>query len=124
MKILIDTHIFLWLMYHPNRLKPSYLSILENTHNRLYLSAMSVAEIMIKKSLGKLDVEFDLDDAVEKMGLCLLDYDAASSLHLAQLPFLHRDPFDRMIISQAIEHNLKIMTVDSKFALYDCDLIE
>ncbi len=124
MKILIDTRIFLWLIYQPSKINNSFLTLLKNTKNDIYLSSISLAEIMIKKSIGKLDVEFDLNEAVNKLGLSLLDYDAFSALHLASLPFHHKDPFDRMIISQAIENNFKIMTVDSKFSLYECTLIE
>ena len=124
MKILIDTHIFLWLIYLPSKIKNSHLLILQDTKNDIHVSAISIAEIMIKKSIGKLEVEFDLNEAVDKLGLSLLDYDAFSALHLANLPFHHKDPFDRMIISQAIENNFKIITVDSKFSLYDCSLIE
>ena len=124
MKILIDTHIFLWLIYQPSKIKNSHLLILQDTKNDIHVSAISIAEIMIKKSIGKLEVEFDLNEAVDKLGLSLLDYDAFSALHLANLPFHHKDPFDRMIISQAIENNFKIITVDSKFSLYDCSLIE
>lgn len=124
MKILIDTHIFLWLIYQPSKIKNSHLLILQDTKNDIHVSAISIAEIMIKKSIGKLEVEFDLNEAVDKLGLSLLDYDAFSALHLTSLPFHHKDPFDRMIISQAIENNFKIMTVDSKFSLYECTLIE
>jgi len=124
MKILIDTHIFLWLIYQPSKLKKSHLVTLQDTNNPIYVSSISIAEIMIKKSIGKLDVEFDLNEAVDKLGISLLDYDAFSALHLVNLPFHHKDPFDRMLISQAIENNLKIISVDSKFSLYDCSLIE
>lgn len=66
MKILIDTRIFLWLIYQPSKINNSFLTLLKNTKNDIYLSSISLAEIMIKKSIGKLDVEFDLNEAVNK----------------------------------------------------------
>ena len=123
MDIVIDTHIFLWLVYEPKKVKLKHMKYLENRSNTIYLSAMSIAEMMIKKSIGNLDIDFDMVTMVDKMGLKVLDFDARSALHLGTLPFHHRDPFDRMIISQAIVNKYKIISDDSKFKMYDCDLI-
>ncbi len=123
MNIIIDTHVFLWLLYSPEKIKSSQLEVLQDLDNSLYLSSMSIAEIMIKKSLGKLDVEFQLDFVLPKLGVSLIDYDAFSALRLASMPFHHQDPFDRMIISQAIENKFYILTADRKFKMYDCLLI-
>ncbi len=123
MKIIIDTHIFLWLAAAPERLSSKHMSIVEDLNNTLYLSSISIAEIMIKQSIGQLDFDADILALVEEMGIELLDFDAASALLLGTLPFHHRDPFDRMIIAQSIVHGYKIMTVDKKFAHYDCTLL-
>jgi len=123
MKILIDTHIFLWLLYDPGKIKQRYIDILGNCDNQIYISSLSIAEIMIKKSVNKLDVEFDLDYSLEKFDAKILDFDARSALLLESLPFHHRDPFDRMIISQAITGKLTIFSVDRKFQLYACRLL-
>jgi PIN domain nuclease of toxin-antitoxin system len=126
-KLLIDTHIFLWLLYSPEKVPSKQMAYLSDTGNLLYLSAMSIAEIMIKHSLGKLDIDLHspkkLTEILEKMGIILLDYDGMSALRLGALPFHHRDPFDRMIITQAIQHSLTIVTVDSKFSNYPCKLL-
>jgi len=79
---------------------------------------------MIKKSLGKLDVEFDLNYALEMFGMKILDFDAKSALKLASLSFHHRDPFDRMIISQAIANNYTVFSLDRKFEMYGCELLK
>ena len=99
------------------------MKYLEDRSNTIYLSAMSIAEMMIKKSIGSLDIDFDMVKMVDEMGLKVLDFDARSALHLGVLPFHHRDPFDRMIISQAMVNKYKIISDDSKFKMYDCDLI-
>ena len=123
MKIIIDTHIFLWLMYDQNRVDPKHREILENTQNELYLSSLSIAEIMIKKSIGKLDAIFDLDYVLDVFGMKILDFDAKSALLLESLPMYHKDPFDRMIIAQALSNNFKLISVDENFKKYDCVLI-
>ncbi|MBL4772502.1 MAG: hypothetical protein JKX98_02505 [Alcanivoracaceae bacterium] len=77
---------------------------------------------MIKSSSGKLLMDFDPIKIAKDSGFVLLDYSARDSMHLKNLPFHRKDPFDRMLISQAINRNSKIMTKDSKFILYDCNL--
>lgn len=123
MKIIIDTHIFLWLMYDLNKINKNYRNILEDMSNEIYLSSLSLAEIKIKKSTGKLNVEFDLDYVLDMFDMSILDFDAKSALLLESLPLHHRDPFDRMIISQAITKKYKIISADRKFKLYKCALL-
>ena len=123
MNILIDTHIFLWLLFSPNKVSQNHIDILSKQDNKIYISSLSIAEIMIKKSIGKLNVEFELEYSLEMLDASIIDFDANSALLLGSLPFHHRDPFDRMIISQAITKKFKIISVDSKFKLYDCDLL-
>ena len=123
MKIIIDTHIFLWLIFETKKVKAKQMKYLEDRSNTVYLSAMSIAEMMIKKSIGHLEIEFDMLEMIDKMGLEILDFDAKSALHLGALPFHHRDPFDRMIISQAITNGYRLMSEDQKFKMYDCNLI-
>ncbi len=123
MNIIIDTHIFLWLIYDVKRVNKEHLRYIKDLNNTIYLSSISIAEIAIKKSIGKLDVDFDMFEILDDMGFDILDFDGKSALHLGLLPFFHRDPFDRMIISQGISHNYKIITVDKKFVQYNCKLL-
>ena len=123
MNILIDTHIFLWLASDTKKVSSKHFKYIENTKNNIYISSLSIAEIMIKKSIGSLDFEADILAILDDMGIKILDFDANSALLLGVLPFHHRDPFDRMIISQAITHNYKIISVDPKFKNYDCNLL-
>ncbi len=118
MEILIDTHIFLWLASNPDKLSKKHLALLQARKNRLYLSAMSIAELMIKHSIGQIDIPFDMMKACEMMEINLLDFDAVSAMKLGTLPMHHKDPFDRMLIAQAITHKMTFCTVDRKMEFY------
>ena len=125
MNIIIDTHIFLWLANGDfKKLKSNYLEAIEDLNNNIYFSSISVAEIMIKKSIGNLVFEGNILDILDEMGIDILDFDAKSALYLGSLPFHHRDPFDRMIVSQSLSNNYTIITVDSKFAKYNCKMLK
>ena len=123
MRIIIDTHIFLWALSDPKRLNPEQRSLLESTANIIYVSSISIAEIMIKKSLGKLEFNGNPLTAAEKSGFEFLDFSAEAALALGELPYHHKDPFDRILIAQSLETNYAIMTDDSKFKRYECKLI-
>ncbi len=122
MNILIDTHIFLWALSEPEKLTEQQRAALETRGNTIYVSAVSIAEIMIKSSLGKLTVPFNPVTIAEETGFDVLEYRGEDALLLADLPFHHRDPFDRMIITQGIAHDFPIMTRDETFSLYSCTL--
>lgn len=123
MRIIIDTHIFLWALSDPKRLSLAQRSLLESTANIIYVSSISVAEIMIKTSLGKLDFDGNPLTAAEQSGFEFLSFNAAAALALGALPYHHKDPFDRMIIAQSIESDYVIMTDDNAFKMYACKLI-
>ena len=120
MKLLLDTHIFLWALSEPNRLSPQQVIAMEDPTNTVYVSSISITEIAIKASLGKLELSFDPIDAAERSGFEMLDFSAKDALLLKDLPFHHRDPFDRMLITQAISRKLIIATQDSIIDQYDC----
>ncbi len=120
MKLLLDTHIFLWALSEPNRLSQKQVIAMEDPTNAVYVSSISITEIAIKASLGKLELVFDPLDAAEKSGFEMLDFSAKDALILKDLPFHHRDPFDRMLITQAISRKLMIATQDSLIDQYDC----
>lgn len=98
-------------------------TILAGSTNIIYVSAVSIAEIMIKSSVGKLEVDFDPEEMARHSGFELLDFSANDALPLKELPFHHRDPFDRMLISQGIARDYQIMTHDPKFGMYDCKVL-
>ena len=123
MKLLIDTHVFLWLLSCPEKLTKKRLYELESPSNEVLLSSMSIAELMIKSSIGKIRIEFDPIEMAEKMRLVILDFSGTHAMALGDLPLFHKDPFDRMIIVQAICDKLTLVSDDTKFLNYDCKLI-
>jgi len=123
MNIIIDTHIFLWLAADLKKINQQHLEYIKNMDNNIYLSSLSIAEIMIKNSIGNLDFDGDILMILDEMAIDILDFDANSALLLGSLPFHHRDPFDRIIISQAITKKYKIISADRKFKLYNCKLL-
>jgi PIN domain nuclease of toxin-antitoxin system len=123
MKILIDTHIFLWMLSSPENLSDSRCYELESPTNEVFLSAMSIAELMIKFSIGKIKIEFNPLDMAREMGLEILSFSGVEAMILGDLPLYHRDPFDRMLIAQSMANKLILMSDDAKFLKYDCKVI-
>lgn len=123
MNIIIDTHIFLWALSDPSRIGDTKRMELEDLSNTIYVSAVSIAELMIRASIGKLKIDFDPVAMAKESGFMLLDFSSEAALLLKDMPFHHRDPFDRMLIAQSITDNYPIMTEDPKIALYDCRVL-
>jgi PIN domain nuclease of toxin-antitoxin system len=123
MKIIADTHVFLWALAEPERISRPHISELESLANTIYVSSVSVAEIMIKASLGKLSFNLDPVICITDLGFEPLAFSASDAALLRELPFHHRDPFDRMLISQSLALGMKIMTYDKKFRQYECQLM-
>jgi PIN domain nuclease of toxin-antitoxin system len=123
MRIILDTHIFLWALAEPQKIDAAKRVEIELLSNIIYVSAVSIAEIMIKASLGKLRIDFDPVEAAESTGFELLDFTARDAVLLKDLPFYHKDPFDRMLITQSISNKYPILTDDEKFKPYGCKLI-
>ena len=123
MRILVDTHAFIWALNTPERLSPAKRAALESRANTIYLSSISVAEIMIKASLDKLRFDHDPIACAVQLGFELLDFSATDAVLLKDIPFHHRDPFDRMLIAQSLAQNTKLMSDDRRFRHYDCNLL-
>ncbi|SMN15298.1 hypothetical protein CRYPA_1367 [uncultured Candidatus Thioglobus sp.] len=77
-----------------------------------------MVELIIKSSIGKLKIDFDIEDAAMKMDIIIVPFDASDAMQLSNLPLHHKDPFDRMIIAQAMSKNYALISDDSKFTLY------
>ena len=122
MKLLIDTLIYLWALVAPEKLSASVRDALETRTNTVYVSSIVIAEIMIKASIGKLTIDFDPVAMAEATGFELLDFTPLDASLLKEMPFHHKDPFDRMLIAQSINNALHLVTEDDKFKQYDCRL--
>ncbi|HEX7771240.1 MAG TPA: type II toxin-antitoxin system VapC family toxin [Pyrinomonadaceae bacterium] len=128
MKLLLDTHIFIWWADHPEKLSPAALSALEDETNELLLSVASVWEMQIKIQLGKLKLSLPLKELVknqqETNDVTVSPIALAHVLTLESLPFHHKDPFDRLLIAQSISEGLTVVTADSQFSAYSVKLLE
>ena len=107
----------------PQRIAPEKRDELESLANTIYVSSITIEELMIKASLGKLKIDFDPVTYIEKTGFQSMDFSANDAVLLKDLPFHHKDPFDRMLIAQSIAQKTRIMSDDRKFSMYDCELI-
>ena len=116
MKILLDTHIFLWYISGDKRLSDDKRTSIQDLDNEVYLSVVSIWEAFVKYQIGKLQLPqppgIYLPTQRERHQILSLTLDEASVAHLAKLPSIHRDPFDRMLICQANVHGIKLMTND------------
>jgi len=119
---LLDTCTFLWVITGSSELSPAAAKVFADPANEILLSVVSVWELSVKHSLGKLPMPASLDRFVleqrEKHGITVLPLEERAVLHLHKLPALHRDPFDRMLICQAIEHDCVLLTPDPLIAQY------
>lgn len=129
MKALIDTHIFLWFFLEPKRIKKRVKDFLLNTLvNEIYVSHVSAWEISIKYGVGKLQIpdvpEIWFPDRVKRAGFLFLPVKLQHALRVHNLPPIHKDPFDRLLISQADAENFSILTADPNFAEYQISVLD
>ncbi len=126
MKILLDTHVFLWLRNEPKQISEKVLTAYFDTDNEIYLSMASVWEMQIKYQLGKLELKLPLAELIEEQilnnDLQILPIETEHIFALANLPFHHKDPFDRIILIQSQLESLKLASVDTVFSSYNIDL--
>lgn len=120
MKLLLDTHIFLWWLDTPEKLNDKELGFIKDTNNTVFISAASIWEISIKKTIGKLFLPENCDilDGINQSCFLPLSINVKHAQFVETLPKHHDDPFDRMIISQAIINNLVLITKDEKIKQY------
>jgi PIN domain nuclease of toxin-antitoxin system len=121
MKFLLDTHLVLWAFFQQKRLSAQARSIMEAPENQLAFSVVNLWEIAIKRGLGKRGFEFDprilrralLDDGYEELPVL-----GSHAVALDSLPPIHRDPFDRILIAQAMVEGITLLTADATIARY------
>lgn len=122
MKVLLDTCAFLWITTDDAQLSESARQIFKNPNNEIFLSSVSAWEIIVKNGIGKLPLPSLADEFIAsqriKHEIDSLPLTEKAVFHLNKLPNHHKDPFDRMLICQAIEHDLTILTSDSLIVQY------
>ena len=121
-RLLLDTHAFLWWRSAPSRLGPAARQAVAEAE-AVYVSMASAWEAAIKVSIGKLKLDVPFEDGVTESGFRPLPIAFRHIDHLAALPHFHRDPFDRMLIAQALTDGLMIVTSDSRIAHYEVALL-
>jgi PIN domain nuclease of toxin-antitoxin system len=124
---LLDSHVALWALGDPDRLGPAARAAIVDPGHEVLVSAASLWEISIKQALGKLRLPAAARDwlpgELERSGFDTLSVTAAHALSAGALPPHHRDPFDRMLIAQAIEESLTLVTSDGRLAVYGVSLL-
>lgn len=121
MRLLLDTHLLLWAAALPGRLSPTARALIEDPANRLWFSAASLWEVSIKSSLGRAD--FTVDPHLLRRGLLDNGYEelavtGAHAVATAALPPHHRDPFDRLLVVQAMVEGAMLLTADTQLLAY------
>jgi PIN domain nuclease of toxin-antitoxin system len=127
MRFLIDTHVWLWAVGEPERLRSSAVELFSAAENSVVFSVVSVWEIAIKVSRRKLHLPEPLDDYVlsrlQMLNMTVLPVHLPHAVHVARLPHHHADPFDRLLVSQCQSEGLPLMTADAMLARYDIDIL-
>ena len=118
MRLLVDTHIFLWWCADDRRLGSAEREAIRNPANEVYLSAASVWEIVLKQALGRLRVPAPASAAALRLGFQPLPITFEHAEATASLPSLHRDPFDRLLVAQARVESLTLITHDPSIRSY------
>ena len=127
MRVLSDTCVFLWMRMAPERLASEVREILVDETNDVLFSAVSSFEIAVKYAIGRLDLpdppSVYVPERIASSGLTAIPIEHSHSLRVASLPMHHRDPFDRLLIAQAAEMKVPIVTDDRSFRPYEVDVI-
>lgn len=116
-RFLVDTHVLIWAMDGDAKLPERYRQIVADG-SLIYVSIVSLWEIAIKTSIGKLEIQADVIETLREYDIEILPMTVSHIEAVGTLPHHHRDPFDRMLIAQAMTENLSLLTVDRHFALY------
>lgn len=121
-RLLVDTHALLWWLVDDPSLSAQARDLIRSPVSEPLVSAATLWEIAIKKSLGKLVVPEDLPTHIEEQGFGYLVVQPAHAWQVRELPFHHRDPFDRVLIAQALVEQLPVVTADPRFDDYGVDV--
>lgn len=118
MTYLLDTHVLLWWLTDDPSLSQTARNCIANPAHKIFVSAVTIWEVMVKQALGKLTLPDNFVATIAENGFEALPITFEHALKIAHLPFHHHDPFDRLLIAQAMEHGLTLITHDEKIYLY------
>ena len=123
MNLLLDTHVLIWVFSDDPRLSEKARSVIMNPDNIVFVSAVTVWEIAIKRALGKLTVPTNYQEGLRLYRFTALDITTEHALAVEQLPYHHSDPFDRLLIAQAQPLHLSLIATDKRMQAYDLRII-
>ncbi len=124
MKYLLDTHSLLWTIFEPEKLSAEAQEIILDQNNIICVSLISLWEISIKQNIGRLDLPEEFFEVVSQGGFEMLPLNMPEIEQYRTLPLHHRDPFDRMLIIQAQQQKLILITRDSEISKYDVEIVK
>ena len=127
MSYLLDTHTFLWMAGDPVSLSENVREIVEEKNNHLYLSAASAWEIVMLQQLKRLELpdvpQRFVAEALQQLNVLPISIGFTTAISAATLPFIHRDPFDRLIIAEALKEKMTVLTKDNLFESYGVKVV-
>lgn len=126
MRLLLDTHILLWALTDDSRLPSSVRELLLDSHNDVFFSAATIWEIAIKRSLRRSDMPVSAEDALRLFRGSGYEELGISSAHVArveEMPMIHADPFDRLLVAQALTEPMRLITRDKAVAAYSSGIM-
>ncbi len=126
MRYLLDTHTLIWFLENDPRLSSKSKELIEDNYNDIFVSVVSLWEINIKISIGRLSLTKSLSDIIRELERLYIEILPLRNEHIVgigKLPFHHRDPFDRMLISQSLSEILPLISKDENIQLYNADVI-
>jgi PIN domain nuclease of toxin-antitoxin system len=118
LKLLLDTHALLWTLLDQRRLSSETRAAIQSEESEVFVSVVSPWELAIKRSLGKFEIPVDFEPALENQGFRLLAVQLRHTEGIRSMPHHHRDPFDRMLVAQAIVDGLTLVTSDRLLRRY------
>lgn len=124
MQYLLDTHALLWTIFEPEKLTEEAREIIGDHNNVICISLISLWEISIKQNIGRLEIPDNFFQVVHQGGFKIISLTLEEIARYKTLPLHHRDPFDRMLVVQAQERGLTLITRDSKIAKYEVQIIK
>lgn len=122
--VLLDTHVVLWSAFRSDLLSDDLRDLIADPVNDVFISAVSIAEMVIEQRWGKLVLPVRPIELLDELGMAELAFTAAHAQAVEQLPPVHRDPFDRWLIAQAISESLVLVSADSQIAQYPLTVLD
>ena len=123
MKYLLDTHVLIWFAEDNKKLSKDFKDIISNQNNIIFVSVASVWETVIKLQLKKMKLKSSIREIIKEYEFEIVNIKMEHVLELQKLPNIHKDPFDRLLISQAIVENMTLVSADTKFPKYQVNLL-